>query len=100
MKEMRVSAAYSKETTFKIKASLSLLLPKFLQIMCNALHKSAGTSDPPWVKALAPKPDNSSLTPGTHMVGGQNSLLQVVLWSPHLGHGMHVCTHTHNKYNK
>lgn len=53
MKEMasvRVSAAYSKET----KATLSLLLPAFLQIICNILNKSAGTADAQRVKVFAP----------------------------------------------
>lgn len=33
----------------------------------------------------------------THMVEGENFLLQVVLWTPHIHNDIHMLTHTHNK---
>lgn len=42
-----------------------------------------------------------SLTPGTHIVEGDNGLLQVVLWPPHVHDGIYTRTtlasprHTH-----
>jgi hypothetical protein len=41
-----------------------------------------------WVKALAAKPNDLSSDLKTYMVG-ENQLLQVVLWLPHLHHGPH-----------
>lgn len=32
-----------------------------------------------WVRVFATKPDGLSLMPSTHMVGGENQFLQVVL---------------------
>lgn len=42
------------------------------------------------VKALAAKVDNLGLIPGMHMVEGERSLQQLVLWPLHLPHGTHT----------
>ena len=51
------------------------------------------------VKMLAAKADDLCLFLRTHTVEGENCLLKVVLWSPHLFHGMHLPPHERNKYN-
>lgn len=44
-----------------------------------------------WVKALATKADDLSLSSGTYMVEAENQSLQVVLWFPQELHVMNVC---------
>lgn len=53
-----------------------------------------------WVKAPAAKPDDLSFIPGTHMVGGENQLLKVVLWpyTKAFPVHMHVRTHAHTPF--
>lgn len=48
---------------------------------------------------VAAKPDDLGSIRGTHVLGGENQLLQGVFWSPYMCHGTHacvlVCTHTY-----
>ena len=48
-----------------------------------------------WVRASAIKPEDPSLIPSTHLVGGENLLLDVVLCA--FTHALFQCTdaHTH-----
>lgn len=48
-----------------------------------------------WVKALDAKPDDLSSVPGIHIIEGENQLLEVVLWLPHVYCGMHTPTYIH-----
>lgn len=58
-----------------------------------------------WTKALATKPHDLGLSPGSHVVEGESQLLQDILWSPHPCYDMHnlfmayVCPHI-NTINK
>ena len=59
-----------------------------------------------WMRVLTTKPGNLSSIPRTHMVEGENRLLQVVLWSSHTYRSKltithtHTHTHTHTQINK
>lgn len=43
-----------------------------------------------WAKALAAQFNNPRVTPGTHMVEGENQILHVVLFLPYSGCGMYT----------
>lgn len=50
-----------------------------------------------WVEVLATKPDDLIPSSGTHMMEGQNCLLQVVLRPPHMSYNVYTSTRTHAK---
>lgn len=43
-----------------------------------------------WAKALAAQFNNPRVTPGTHMVEGENQILHVALFLPYSGCGMYA----------
>lgn len=50
----------------------------------------------PWIKALATKPDNSSLIPGTHKVEERTDFYKLSS-DLHMYIMLHTHTHTHQK---
>lgn len=51
------------------------------------------------VKVIAAKADDPCLLLKTRTMEGENQLLRVVLWSPHMFCGMHMPPHKRNKHN-
>jgi hypothetical protein len=67
----------------------------------NKNLKTGGGDMPLWVKVLANEPNDLTSISVTSMVEGNNSLLQIVLWLPHMCCGTpytHTHTHTHTHY--